>query len=310
MSALDGSEQQEVTPKSRRLWLHVLLFLLTLGTTTFVGLQMSEARAELIEAGLGDLWYTSPMVWLEGFSYALSILAILVAHEMGHYLTSRRFGVDASLPYFIPMISAFGTLGAFIRMRLDRKVPSEVLMKIGAYGPIAGFIVAVPVLVVGIMLSDVRPTPEDLEGGIILGDSLLLLGVEQIFFTNIPDGHDIWLHPMAFAGWAGLFVTALNLLPFGQLDGGHVAYCLFGDKYNRVAPYLFVGLIALTAFVFSGWLMVCILILFIGVEHPQICTDTPVRGPGRWIGVVGIVIMLLTFTPEPFVGMPTLFDLF
>ncbi|MBN1946275.1 MAG: site-2 protease family protein [Bradymonadales bacterium] len=292
----------------RRLWLHLLLFLLTLVTATQVGLSMSETW-HTHQDDPAFHWYASPMVWLEGFSYSASILAILLAHEMGHYLTARRHGVPASLPYFIPMISAFGTLGAFIRMRLTRRMEAGQMMRIGAYGPLAGFVVALPVLVVGLALSQVRPAPDDLQTGIVLGDSLLMLGLERLLFGEVPAGYDIWLHPMAFAGWAGLFVTALNLLPLGQLDGGHVAYCLFGRRFNQAAPYLYGLLVALAVSVFTGWLMLCILLLFIGVEHPPVCSDLPVQGRDRAIGIAALVLLVLTFTPVPFGGIPTLIEL-
>jgi len=192
---------------------------------------------------------------------------------------------------------------------LDKVIPSDSLVRIGAYGPIAGFVVTLPFLVVGLALSDIRPAPTDLESGIVLGDSLILLAVEHIVVGPIPDGYDVWLHPMAYAGWAGLFVTALNLLPIGQLDGGHIVYCLFGERANRVAPLLFVGLVVMGVAVFTGWLVFAALVLLIGVRHPPICADIPVRGKGRRIGWLALALLVLCFTPQPFGGFPTLLEL-
>jgi Zn-dependent protease len=295
-----------LAPTRPRWWLHVALFVATAVTTTLVGLEMALGRQAAGDApsgpGLG--------FWLDGLSYSLSILAILMAHEMGHYVTARRRGIDASPPYFLPMISAFGTFGAFIRMRVERQVPSDHLMRVAAYGPLAGFAVALPVLLVGMSWSDVRPAPDGIETeGIVLGSSVLMFAAEALFHADRAPGMEVWLHPMAFAGWAGLFVTALNLLPIGQLDGGHIAYCLFGERFNRVMPALFWVLLAMTFFVFSGWLMLCLLLLLIGFRHPPMCHDLPVRGRARWIGWGTLALFVLCFTPIPFGGMPTLFEL-
>jgi Zn-dependent protease len=293
-------------PARPRWWLHGTLFVATVATTTLVGLEMALGRQAAGDAP----WGPGPGFWFDGLSYSICLLAILMAHEMGHYVTARRRGIDASPPYFIPMVSAFGTLGAFIRMRVERKVPSDHLLRVAAYGPIAGFAVALPVLLVGMALSDVRPAPDELaSSGIVLGNSVLLALAEALFHADRGQGMEVWLHPMAFAGWAGLFVTALNLLPIGQLDGGHIAYCLFGERFNRVMPVLFWLLVAMTVFVFSGWLMLCVVLLLIGFRHPPMCDDLPVRGRARWIGWGTLALLLLCFTPVPFGGMPTLYEL-
>ena len=299
----------ELGPRKPRWWLHLLLFGLTLVTTLHVGLVMSEGFHTNADGSLFD--FATPLrVVLGGASYAVSVMAILFAHEMGHYLTARKYGVDASPPYFIPMYSLFGTMGAFIRMRLAKQVPGGRFMRIAAYGPLAGFAVTVPVLLMGMALSKTGPSPEDLETGIALGDSLLLMAIEPLFFADLPEHHDVWLHPMAFAGWAGLFVTALNLLPLGQLDGGHISFCLFGKKHNLAAPFLFAGFLALTLFVFAGWAAICVFVWLLGVRHPPTCTDLPVHGKSRWIGFATVVVFVLSFIPIPFGGMPSLLDVF
>jgi len=171
-----------------------------------------------------------------GWTFAVPLLAILLFHEFGHYFAARAHGVDASLPYFIPLpvLSPFGTMGAVISMK-DRIKSRNALLDIGAAGPLAGMVVAIPVLVIGLMMSPVQPLPED---GIQEGQSLLYLAMKRLVVGVIPPGHDVFLSPVAFAGWAGLLVTMLNLLPFGQLDGGHVAYALFGSKQNRLSRFV------------------------------------------------------------------------
>lgn len=304
--ATDASETR--LEKRPPIWGHVGLFLATLATTTLAGVFMSDAGASLAD---DYAFWTSGAVWLEAFSYSLPVLAILFSHEMGHYLTARRHGVDASRPYFIPAppsLSVFGTLGAFIRMRLQRRVRGDTMLRIGAYGPIAGFLVCVPVLVVGLALSDIRPAPEEAGAALQLGDSLLLMGLERIIFGDVPTGQDIWLHPMAFAGWGGLLVTSLNLLPLGQLDGGHVAYCLMGERFNRLAPYFFGAFLLMTLFLFAGWLLFLLLVLLIGFRHPPICYDLPVRGRDRMIGWAAVGIFVLCFMPTPIHGVGGLVD--
>lgn len=179
-----------------------------------------------------------------GWPFAVPLLGILLCHEFGHYIAARLHKVDASLPYFLPLpvLSPFGTLGAVIAMR-GRIRSRNALLDIGASGPLAGLVVAIPVLALGLFLSPVKPLghgPYEQEG-----QSLLYVALKRIIVGEIPDGFDVYLHPTAFAGWAGLLVTMLNLLPWGQLDGGHVAYALFGRDQDRYATYFRKGLLAL-----------------------------------------------------------------
>jgi membrane-associated protease RseP (regulator of RpoE activity) len=197
--------------------LNVLLFVLTVVSLFWTG--MEDPRAGL----------------LSGWPYAVPLISILVAHEFGHYFAARYHGVPASLPYFLPLPKlGFGTLGAVIAMR-DRIRSRNALLDIGASGPIAGMLVAVPVVFWGIAHSPVTLSspPYDQEG-----QSLIYVAIKWLVHGPIPAGHDVRLHPAALAGWVGLFLTMINLLPFGQLDGGHVAYALFGERYNRVAPWV------------------------------------------------------------------------
>ena len=291
------------------MWRHLLLFVLCSATAFGAGIIMAGGQPlELASWQDGSIMGGAA-------SYAASLMAILTAHEMGHYLYCRRHGVDASLPYFLPglgpippwggaFVPFIGTFGAVIRMEL-RPMSSRALLEIGAWGPLAGFVLCVPVLLIGFSLSHVAPLPED---PMLLGDSLLLLGSEALFFPDIPPGHDVFLHPMAMAGWAGMLLTALNLLPLSQLDGGHIAYSVFGPSYNRLAWPLFAGLLAMGLFVFPGWLVFAALVGVIGPRHPDIVSDAPVTGRPRWLAVASLIIFALCFTPRPIIA-PSAFDM-
>ena len=178
-----------------------------------------------------------------GWTFALPLMTILLAHELGHYFAARIHRVPASLPHFLPLpyLSPFGTAGAIIGMT-SRIASRRALLDIGAAGPLAGLVFALPILAVGLTLSDVKPvsTPSLVEG-----NSLLYLAMKAAFAKPIPDGYDVYLHPTAFAGWTGLFLTMVNLLPIGQLDGGHVAYALFGERANTLGRVLHRGLLGL-----------------------------------------------------------------
>jgi membrane-associated protease RseP (regulator of RpoE activity) len=209
-------------------WSNLLLFVATIVSTFYVG-------AEMVETG------TSP---LRGWVFAIPLLAILVTHEFGHWIQARHYRVDASLPYFIPLpLPPIGTLGAIISMR-GRIRSRDALFDIGASGPLAGLAIAIPVLVLGLRWSPVLPIPEH---GTDEGQCLFYLLVKRIVLGPIPAGHDVFLHPTAFAGWVGLFMTMLNLIPVGQLDGGHVAYALFGKRQDRYSRWVHRGLLAVAA---------------------------------------------------------------
>ena len=214
-------------------WLNLALFLATVASTFYVG--------ALVVSDSG-----SP---LRGWVFAVPLLAILVTHEMGHYLQARRHHVEASLPFFIPLpIPPLGTLGAVIAMR-GRIKTRDALLDIGASGPIAGLIVAIPVLAIGLRLSTIEPIPLH---GVDEGQSLFYLAMKRIVLGPIPAGYDVFLHPTAFAGWAGLLMTMLNLMPIGQLDGGHVAYSLFGPRQDRFSLRARYGLLVV-ALAVGGW---------------------------------------------------------
>lgn len=220
-------------PRATRWRLPLVLFLATAVSLLYTGAHAAMGRPA---ASLRDL--------LAGWPYAVPLLAILLFHEFGHYIAARLHGVPASLPHFIPLpvLSPFGTMGAVISMP-ERIRSRNALLDIGAAGPLAGLFVALPTLVWGLALSDVRPVASLHLGYDQEGQSLLYWLVKRVVLGPIPEGHDVWLHPTAFAGWTGLFLTMINLVPWGQLDGGHIAYALGPAAHNRLAKRIRYGLL-------------------------------------------------------------------
>jgi membrane-associated protease RseP (regulator of RpoE activity) len=289
-------------PKFRnRTWLHVLLFVLTVVTTTFAG--ALHYAGFLLDFQNRPL----PLTFIEllpyGFWYSGTILAILGAHELGHYLACRYYRVDASLPYFLPApLPLTGTLGAFIRIR--EPIPSKaILFDIGAAGPFAGFVIAVPALFIGLALSRMVPLPADLGGALELGEPLLFQWASYALWGSTPDGYSVNLHPIAFAAWFGLLATALNLIPIGQLDGGHIAYAVLGRRSSLVTLGSTAVAIGLT-FVSRSWvvwttLMVMMLFLY-GPHHPRTYDEeVPLDRPRQLLAVLALGILLVCFTPSP-----------
>lgn len=266
------------------------LFVATLGTTLLAGALMDGANP-----------FRQPSDLARGIPFSLTLMAILLTHEMGHYITSRHYGVKASLPYFIPappIMFMIGTFGAFINMRspILRRGP---LLEIGAMGPIAGFVVAVVAVIAGLLQSSVQPS--DSLDGMKLGSPLLLQGLGAVLLDTPGDGYDLVLHPVAFAGWIGLFVTALNLLPIGQLDGGHITYALFGRRHKAISIVAVLGLAILGVVSWPGWLVWGILGAVLGLRHPPVIDqDLPLNRRQRIIAWASVVIFVLTFTPVPF----------
>ncbi|MEK6613507.1 MAG: site-2 protease family protein, partial [Candidatus Binatota bacterium] len=225
---------------------------------------------------------------------------ILLVHEMGHYLMSRHHGVKATLPYFIPAPSFIGTFGAFIKMTSpppDRRS----LFDVAAAGPVAGLVLAIPAVIVGLQLSTISPD-ERTGGGIALGSSLLLSFLSKITLGVLPDEANILMHPVGFAGWIGLLVTAMNLLPVGQLDGGHVSYALFGERHIWIGRVALVAMLSL-GFLrwWDGWLVWGLLLLFMGLRHPPpLDPYTPLDAKRRFMGWLMLAILAVTFIPIPF----------
>lgn len=269
-------------------WLNAALFLATLGTTLFVGALMEGADP-----------LAHPRTLLDGIPFSASLLLILGCHELGHYLTARTYGVQVSLPYFVPLpLPPLGTMGAIIRMRSP--IPNrKVLFDIGIAGPLLGLVVAVPVLTVGLMLSPVKAV-----SGVVWqeGNSLAYLFLKWLVKGQIPAGSDVMLHPMALAGWLGLFVTALNLMPLSQLDGGHIAYAVLGRAFRK-AVWPFLGVLV-TLFLISrweGWLVWVVLAVALGLRHPPPLDDvTPLDGPRRRLALFALALLAALLTPLPF----------
>ncbi len=298
-----------------RWWLHVLLLLLTIVTTTWAGAVIAGTIPdpsplwlwlEVLAPTTGAL-----AAWAAGFWFSLPLVAILLAHEMGHYLTARRYQLDVSPPYFIPvpLIPSFiGTMGAFIRLRTvltDRRQ----LFDVGIAGPLAGFAVALPVLFVGLRLSQV-PLDRSLHGLVLvfggtpvaeLGDSLVTLLLRRVVLGHTAAALE--LHPLAFAGWVGMFVTMLNLLPISQLDGGHVLYATMPKVQERVALGFWVLLLGL-GYWWTGWFVWAGLVLVLHrgrLGHPSVLSPArPMPASRRWTALTGLLLFLVTFAPVPF----------
>lgn len=282
-----GGESYQCAPQPARavgrLWLHIGLFLATIASTLFVGYLMS-----------GDL--------TEAAGYSAAIMGILLLHEMGHFVMCMRYHVPATLPYFIPIpLPPFGTMGAVIRMRGQLRSRRSIF-DIGAAGPVAGLALAIPVAFWGLRLSQiVEPGDPSLEGGFRLGDSILFWLISKAAMGAVPTGHEVLLHPIGLAGWAGLFVTGLNLLPVGQLDGGHIVYALLGRR-AKWAGIGFLGLLAaLTLFYHRGWWPLIVLLLFMGPRHPPTADPRPLDRRRVLLGMLMIMIFIMTFVPQPIV---------
>jgi len=236
-----------------------------------------------------------------GFWYALPVIAILLAHEMGHYLMCRRYGVTATLPFFIPfpLANPFGTMGAVIQMK--GIMPNrKALFDIGAAGPIAGLVLTIPTVYFGISHSQIITTAQMPEASLSLGESLLFKFLSYLAVGRLDDGQDILLHPAAYAGWAGLFVTAMNLLPLGQLDGGHILYSIFGRSSGPV-NYAFLGALGVLTIIYPGWALLFALLLIFGRKHPAPLDDvTPLDVKRKILGAFILLFFILSFTPMPF----------
>jgi len=290
-----------------RTWLNGLLFVLTLGSVFAVGLGWSASYryAELFGADpsleLSRAQMRDPGVLALAALYAVVLMVILTGHELGHYLTCRRYGISATLPFFIPAPTLVGTMGAFIRIQspINRK---RQLFDVGFAGPLTGFLLALPALAVGLALSKAVPALPR-ESTIIFGDPLVLKVFGALFGKSVPPGYDLILHPVAFAGWVGMLVTALNLFPIGQLDGGHISYALLGPKAKSLGRLFLAAFVVMGIFFWAGWLLWAAIILFIGARHPRTWDEGAPLGRARTIlALVAAAIFILTFIPDPVRG--------
>jgi membrane-associated protease RseP (regulator of RpoE activity) len=312
-----------IHPKRSNSIINLVLFILTLLSVILAGTFFTYDGP--FTGSLDDvLPYLFPALG-RGLAFAVSLLVILLAHEFGHYLAACYHHTAVTLPYFIPFpFSPFGTMGAFIQMKEPPK-NKRVLLDIGLAGPLAGLVVAIPILFIGLYLSELKPLPVD-QGFYVEGNSILymlakylvygewlpqplsydglhpLLFWVRYLFTGLPipaGGLDVFLHPVAFAGWTGLLVTALNLIPAGQLDGGHVIFVLLGKRARYVLPFVLVGLIALGT-VWPVWWLWAFLIFMLGRIYAEpLDLLTPLDPTRRFIAIIGLIVFVLVFIPVP-----------
>lgn len=286
----------------QRWWLHILLLFLTLLTTTAFGFALSQSFAahaafdvRWVEDAYVRLFHGDPAV-CSGFEFSIPLLAILVAHELGHYITCRIWRVDASLPFFLPSPALLGTFGAFILVR-SPFYRRKALFDIGVSGPIAGFVVLLPFLVIGIAMSHVVPGI-GAHAPFVFGTPLLMRLVELAIFPR-ASASSFSLHPMAMAAWAGLLATALNLLPIGQLDGGHILYALIGERWHRIASTITVAVLFVLGFLYWPWWFWALLMFLFGRRH-RLVYDSAQLSPLRVaIGYLALVLLVLSICIVP-----------
>jgi membrane-associated protease RseP (regulator of RpoE activity) len=259
----------------------------------------------LITPGLVARVWSDPALLRLGLSFSLPVLIILFVHEMGHYLACRHYGLPSTLPYFLPLPAVLGTLGAFIRIRAPIRSKRE-LFDVGAAGPFAGFLALLPFLLYGVAMS--RPAPLRLAAGasrLVPGQCLAMELASRIFHGPLGDGVALRLHPFALAAWFGLLATAINLLPLGQLDGGHILYAAAGRWQRRLALPLWLAL-ALAGVLWGGWLLWCVAIFVMGLYHPPVLDEAqPLDNRRRALAVVALVVLVLCFTPKGASGEDT-----
>ena len=292
---------------------NIVFFLLTVVSTFYVGAEywvLGRPVESLVDV-------------LSGWKFAVPLLFILLCHEFGHYLMARRHRVDASLPYFIPFPFLFGTFGAVIRMRSPIST-RNALLDIGSMGPIAGMAAAIPIMVLGLSWSTIGPVEPGV--GMQEGQSILYAIVKRLVVGPIPDGQDVWLHPVALAGWIGFFITMLNLLPVGQLDGGHVAYALFGPRQDRLSRIVQLGLVPLgiglclyhgvtgraagetgdrlveSYMMGANWLVWAIALqvmrMMTGSKHPPTGPE-PLSAMRKMVAIACLILFVVLFMPVP-----------
>lgn len=284
------------TAPPQRILLHLGLLAATFYTMTLAGALNSAAGVAQVER-LGGAMLFRPAFLAIGLPYSLCLLAILGAHEMGHYIACRRYGVDATLPFFLPGLPLpMGTFGAFIRIRAP--IPSRrALFDIGVAGPLAGFVVAVPVLVLGILRAEIVP---DTAGGGQVGVPILIEGM-LAWLSRVPEGETIMLSGPLMAGWVGCLATALNLFPIGQLDGGHICYAI-SPRFHRAASWgMLFAFVVLGLVVYPGWLFFATLLLLFGPRHPAMGETGPALSRGRLVvAALALVLLVVCFIPRPF----------
>lgn len=270
-------------------YLHIVLFIVTFLTTLTAG---------ALQKGINII--KEPGRLIEGLPFAVTLMSILLCHELAHYIASKKHHTKATLPYFIPAPSIIGTFGAFIKME-SPIITRKALIDIGASGPIAGFIISVVACIVGLAMSETMVSGQKEDVGIALGGSVLFTFLSEFIIGNVPDNYNILLHPIAFAGWIGLFVTSLNLIPIGQLDGGHIAFAVFGERHRYISIVL-VGMLGIFGFFFwEGWLVWAVLMIILGIRHPPVLYwEVSLDPKSKFISIAAFIIFAITFIPSPF----------
>lgn len=291
-------------PDSDRWWLHISLFCLTLLSTTVFGCAL--ARSFQLGVGLNDQIITSGYELLihrdsrllEGCAYAIPLILILLAHELGHYVTCRRWNVSATLPYFVPSPTLLGTVGAFIRVRSPIYLKRS-LFDIGISGPIAGFAIALPILIAGIGMSKTCAAGH--------ANTTFAFGMPLLFrilaWVRFPGSHpsELCLHPMAMAAWAGLLATAINLLPIGQLDGGHIVYALFGKRVHAAFSWTVIAGLVIGGFLYTPWWIWAVAMFFFR-QHPLIIDGQSLGRRRKLVALGALLIFVLSFCLIPVRG--------
>ncbi|HEV2298511.1 MAG TPA: site-2 protease family protein [Candidatus Acidoferrales bacterium] len=296
--------------RKRPFALALILFVLTVISTLAVGREFSLSYAQNrapfagLENPFAPTWQAlmHPQLLLQGLPFSLTLISILLVHELGHFFACRYYGIDSSYPYFLPAPTLIGTFGAFIRIRspiLNRKA----LFDVGISGPVAGFVLALPILAAGVYFSKIVPGAQR-DALVIFGNPPLMKLFIALFHPGVKTS-DVLLTPMALAAWVGLFATALNLLPMGQLDGGHIVYSLSSEKHRRISQIAGIALLLMAVFFWHGWIVFAVLTFFLGYRHPLLLDSwTPLDRTRRAWATIALVIFLLCFTPMPISNPP------
>lgn len=279
-----------VVKKDKKTWANKLLLIVTFITTTIAGMYLwSEYETS------SGLWTFNTAI-MGAITFAVPLMAILGIHELGHYFAAKRHGLNASLPYFIPSIPPFGTFGAFISLR-EPMPDRKALVDIGAAGPMCGFLATLPIAIAGLYLT--------VQGGVVAGTpspGMAYIAIEPVYSLiayMIPEVDGLIMHPMAFAAWVGFFVTGINLLPIGQLDGGHIARGLLGEKAKWLSYAAFIVLLA-CVFLYDGWLLFALLIILLGIGHPPPLDNlSKINKKTAAFGTITLLLILVTFVPQP-----------
>lgn len=290
-----------------KIGLNVVLFILTIASTFIVGLTWGAnyifaekiVSTDYFDPGF-NLFFDSRVLAL-AVLYAFVLLLILVGHELGHYLVCKHYKLETTLPYFIPAPTLIGTLGAFIKIKSPIATKKQ-LFDIGIAGPLTGFLLSLPAIIAGVALSksvNMMPRTETIS----LGEPLIFKIFVLVFFGKSGSNFDIILHPVAFAGWVGALVSALNLFPIGQLDGGHIVYAIFGNKSRKLLAFIIPIFIFMGLFLWVGWLFWVFVIMLLGLKHPMIASEEERINSFRLgLGLAALLIFVLCFIPDPVKG--------